>query len=169
VKYEFEIKKVINGKTTTLLYLKSLVIDLNGEDFTIFNSSESDLFSSICQQHKVNIPEDGIINFNHDLTNEIKDKYTNYLLSEKDILERNEKLKFDSELTRKTNQEIIDIDKRIDRLELNIVEGKGIEKIQLAEISELNERKRKLIKLNSESTIGIKSKLVSLNFIYLYG
>ena len=80
-----------------------------------------------------------------------------------------EKFKFDSELARKTKQEISDIDKRIERLEKNISEKKGIENIQKAEISELEKRKEKLEKLNQESKISVKSKLISLNFIYLHG
>lgn len=169
IKYDFEIEKNINGRLSNFTHLKSLVLDLNGDNFTTLENDESDYFASICQQFKSYLPEEGIIPFSEELINEIKKKFTEFVLNEKDILEQSEKLKFDSELARKTKQEISDIDNRIERLEKNISEKKGIENIQKAEIAELEKRKEKLEKLNQESKISVKSKLISLNFIYLYG
>jgi len=168
IKYDFEIKKTINGRLSTFLHLKSLVLNLNGESFSNYDSEKSDFFSSVCQQYKTSMPENGIIEFNALLMEEIKKKYSEFVLNEKDTFEQNEILKFDSELIRKTSQEILDIDKRIDRLEKNIEEKKGIETIQRAEIEDLKKRKDKLITLNKQSNISVKSKLISLNFVYLY-
>ena len=145
------------------------MIDLNGESFSTYEGDKSDFFSSVCQQHKTSMPEEGIIKFSANLMEEIKRKYTDFVLNEKDTLEQNEKLKFESELTRKTSQEISDIEKRIDRLEINISEKRGIENIQKAEIEDLKKRKEKLKTLNKESKLTVKSKLISLNYIYLYG
>jgi len=100
---------------------------------------------------------------------EIKKIYTEYVLKSKDILEENEKLKFESELTRKTTQEITDINKRIERLEKNINEKIGIENILKAEILDLEKRKNKLQLLYNESKISVNSRLISLNYIYIYG
>ncbi len=169
IKYDFEIEKNINGRLSNFTHLKSLVLDLSGDNFTTLENDESDYFASICQQFKSYLPEEGIIPFSEELINEIKKKFTEFVLNEKDILEQSEKLKFDSELARKTKQEISDIDNRIERLEKNISEKKGIENIQKAEITELEKRKEKLEKLNQESKISVTSKLISLNFIYLYG
>ena len=169
IKYDFEINKNINGRKSSFTQLKSLVLNLNGDGFSSYENEKSDFFSSICQQHKTNLPEDGIITFNEILMGEIKKTYTELVLSEKEVLEQNEKLKFDSELMRKTNQEISDIDKRIERLEINIDEKRGIENIQNAEIEELKKRKEKLKTSNDQSNISVKSKLISLNFIYIYG
>jgi superfamily II DNA or RNA helicase len=169
IKYDFEIEKNINGRLSNFTHLKSMALDLNGDEFTALENDESDYFASICQQFKSYLPEEGIISFSEELINEIKKKFTEFVLKEKDVLEENERLKFDSELARKTKQEISDIDKRIERLEKNISENKGIENIQKAEIAELEKRKEKLEKLNQESKISVKSKLISLNFIYLYG
>lgn len=169
IKYDFEINKTINGRLSSFTYLKSLAIDLNGENFSAYENEKSDFLSSICQQYTTGIPEKGIISFNDNLTGEIKKIYTEFLLKEKDTLEQNEKLKFDSELARKTNQEISDIGKRIERLERNIVEKRGIEIIQKSEIEQLKKKEDKLKTLNNQSNISVKSKLISLNFIYLYG
>lgn len=169
VRYEFEINKVINGKSSIFKHLKSFVLNLNGDNFEYFDQDISDYFSSVCQQNKTSLPEEGRLEFNEELMKEIKKKYSNYILQEKDELEFNEKLKFDSELDRKTMQEVSDIDKRIERLELNILEGKGIENIERAKIADLEKRKEKLENLNKASNISVDSKLISLNFIYLYG
>lgn len=169
VKFSFEITKIINGKESKFIHLKSLAMDLNGEEFKLYDNERSEFFTSVCQDNKLSIPQNGIINFNIQLTEEIKRKYTEFVLVEKDSIEQIEKLKFDSELNRKTDQEISDIDKRIKRLKKNIVEGRGIEVILKAEIKELENKKVKLKELNKQSKISVNSKLVSLNFIYIYG
>ena len=169
IKYELEVSKIINGKLSTFIYLKSLVLDLNGDTFSTFNYEQSDYFSSISQQFKTSLPEVGNIEFTEELMQEIKKIYTEHVLKSKDILEENEKLKFESELTRKTNQEITDINKRIERLEKNIIEKRGIENILKAEILDLEKRKNKLQISYNESKISVKSRLISLNYIYIYG
>lgn len=170
IKYEFEIEKNINGKEFIFRHLKSLVIDLNGdEEFTTFESDDSDYFASICQQFKTYLPEEGIVEFNKELVSEIKKKYNDFMLNEKERLNRNERLKFESELDRKTKQEIEYIDKRIERIENNINDGIGIKNILKAEILELEKKKEKLEKQSKDSNIKISSRLISLNFIYLYG
>lgn len=181
IKYDFEIDKTINGRLSTFTHLKSLALDLNGNEFIALENEESDYFASICQQFKTYLPEEGVITFSEDLINEIKKKFTEFVLNEKDILEQNEKLKFDSELARKTKQEIYDIDKKISK-ETERLEKEKLRAIQLTEnksrnlvgaisstIEDLRKRKEKLEKLNQESKISVKSKLISLNFIYLYG
>lgn len=169
IKYEFEIAKIINGKSSSFKHLKSFLIDLNGDTFNGFDEELSDYFSSICQEYKISLPEDGIIEFNDELMRDLKGIYSKHLVEAKEDLEQNEKLKFESELARKTNQEIADIEKRIDRLKQNIDEGRGIENIQKAEIVDLQLKKEKLESLNKASKISVASKLISLNFIYLYG
>ena len=181
IKYDFEIEKTINGKLSIFTHLKSLALDLNGSEFTAFENDKSDYFASICQQFKSYLPEEGIIPFNEELINEIKKIFTEFVLKEKDILEENERVKFDSELARKTKQEIYDIDKKIVR-ETERLEKEKLRAGQLSEkknrnlvgaitatIEELKKKKEKLEKLNQESKISVKSKLISLNFIYLYG
>ena len=103
------------------------------------------------------------------------------ILNINEILEENEKLKFDSELARKTKQEIYDIDKKIvketERLEKEklratlLTENKSRNLVGAitSTINELIKRKEKLEKLNQESKISVTSKLISLNFVYLYG
>ncbi len=169
IKCDFEINKTINGRLSSFLHLKSMVIDLNGESFSTYDSEKSDLFSSICQQHKASMPESGVIDFNPNLTNEIKQKYAEFITTEREKLEQNERLKFNSELNRKTSQEISDLDKRISRLQKNIEEQKGIENILNAEIKDLIKRREKINMLNKQSNISVKSKLISLNFVYIYG
>jgi superfamily II DNA or RNA helicase len=181
IKYDFEIEKNINGRLSTFTHLKSLALDLNGKEFTTVESDDSDYFASICQQFKTYLPEEGVITFSEELINELKQKFTKFVLTEKDTLEKNERLKFDSELARKTKQEIYDINKKIVK-ETERLEKEKLRVIQLTEnksrnlvgaitstIEELNKRKEKLEKLNQESKISVKSKLISLNFIYLYG
>ncbi len=181
IKYDFEVEKIINGRISTFTHLKSLAIDLNGNEFTALEDGESDYFASICQEYKSYLPEEGIITFSDELINELKRKFTEYVLNEKDILEENEKLKFDSELARKTKQEIYDIDKKIVK-ETERLEKEKLRTTQLTEnksrnlvgaitstIKELIKRKEKLEKLNQESKISVTSKLISLNFVYLYG
>jgi hypothetical protein len=46
---------------------------------------------------------------------------------------------------------------------------RGIENILKAEISELEKRKNKLQLSYNESKISVKSRLISLNYIYVYG
>ena len=181
IKYDFEVEKIINGRISTFTHLKSLAIDLNGNEFTALEGGESDFFASICQEYKSYLPEEGIITFSEELINELKRKFTEYVLNEKDILEENEKLKFDSELARKTKQEIYDIDKKIvketERLEKEklratlLTENKSRNLVGAitSTINELIKRKEKLEKLNQESKISVTSKLISLNFVYLYG
>ena len=181
IKYDFEIEKNINGRLSKFTHLKSLTLDLNGNEFTTLENNESDYFTSICQQYKTYLPEEGIISFSDELINLIKIKFTDFVMNQKDILEQNEKLKFDSELARKTKQEIYDIDKKIAK-ENERLEKEKLRTIQLTEnksrnlvsaitstIEELRKRKEKLEKLNQESKISVKSKLISLNFVYIYG
>lgn len=181
IKYDFEVEKIINGRTSTFTHLKSLAIDLNGDEFTALKDGESDYFASICQEYKSYLPEEGIITFTDELINELKRIFTKYVLNEKDVLEENERLKFESELARKTNQEIYDIDKKIVK-ETERLEKEKLRATQLTEnksrnlvgaitstINELIKRKEKLEKLNQESKISVTSKLISLNFVYLYG
>jgi superfamily II DNA or RNA helicase len=181
IKYDFEINKTLNGKLSTFTHLKSLVLDLNGDEFTDLGNDESNYFASICQQFKSHLPEEGLITFNEDLINEIKKIFNDFILNEKDILELNEKLKFDSELARKTKQEVYDIDKKISK-EIERLEKEKFRASQLTEnksrnligaitstIEDLRKRKEKLVKLNQESKISVNSKLISLNFVYLYG
>lgn len=169
IKYDFEIEKNINGRLSNFTHLKSLVLDLSRNPIHPFQNNESEYFASICQQYKTSIPEQGIKTFNDKRMEAIKKIYTEFILNEKDILEENERLKFESELARKTKQEIEDIDKQIERRKTYIIEKKGIENILKSEIEELEKRKEKLEMLNQESKISVKSKLISLNFIYLYG
>src|SRR5690606_36908112 len=184
IKYDYEIKKIINGRESRFTHLKSLAINLNGEEFFSYDSENSDFFSSVCQQHKTSMPEEGSnIEFTDDLMKEIKRYYTLFMLAEKETLEENEKLKFVSELSRKTKQEISDV---VNRLKSNHIrlenernrilnEGassdkKGsIENIINAEIRELRERKEKLETFNQESTISVANKLISLSFVYVHG
>lgn len=166
--YDLDINKTLYGKTSKFSHINSLVIDLNGESFFAFSKEDNDLFSSICQQHKTIIPENAIVIFNNDLMSELKKIYTDFVLNEKLSLEKNEKLKFDSELARKTSQEISDIDKQIERREIYISEKKGIENILKAEIKELEKRKENLELLSINASISIENKLTSLNFVYLY-
>lgn len=181
IKYDFEINKTLNGRLSTFTHLKSLVIDLNGNEFKSLDNENSDYFASICQQYKTFLPEEGIISFNEDLIKEIKNIYNKFEVNEKDILEQNEKLKFDSELARKTKQEIFDIDKKLLK-EHERLEKEKLRAFQLTEnnsrnligaissiIDELNKKKLRLEKLNQESKISVKSKLISLNYIYFYG
>lgn len=181
IKYDFEINKTLNGKLSTFTHLKSLVLDLNGDEFTDLGNDESNYFASICQQFKSHLPEEGVITFNEDLINVIKKIFNDFILNEKDILELNEKLKFDSELARKTKQEVYDIDKKISK-EIERLEKEKFRASQLTEnksrnligaitstIEDLRKRKEKLVKLNQESKISVNSKLISLNFVYLYG
>ncbi len=181
IKYDFEIEKNFNGRVSTFTHLKSLTLDLNGNEFTALENEESDYFNSICQQHKTYLPEEGIISFSADLINVIKTMFTDFVMNQKDILEHNEKLKFDSELARKTKQEIYDIDKKIIK-ETERLDKEKLRIFQLTEnknrnlvsaitsiIEELRKRKEKLEKLNQESKISVKSKLISLNFVYIYG
>lgn len=181
IKYDFEINKTLNGRLSTFTHLKSLVIDLNGNEFKSLDNENSDYFASICQQYKTFLPEEGIISFNEDLIKEIKNIYNEFEVNEKDILEQNEKLKFDSELARKTKQEIFDIDKKLLK-EHERLEKEKLRAFQLTEnnsrnligaissiIDELNKKKLRLEKLNQESKISVKSKLISLNYIYFYG
>lgn len=181
IKYDFEVKKIINGRTSNFTHLKSLAIDLNGNEFIALEDEESDYFASICQQYKSYLPEEGIITFSDELINELKRIFTEYVLNEKDVLEENERLKFESELARKTKQEIYDIDKKIVK-ETERLEKEKLRATQLTEnksrnlvgaitstINELIKRKEKLEKLNQESKISVTSKLISLNFVYLYG
>lgn len=181
IKYDFEIEKNINGRISIFTHLKSLALDLNGEEFTAFDQDKSDYFASVCQQFKSYIPEEGVIEFNDALINEIKRTFTELVLKEKDILEENERLKFESELARKTKQEIYDIDKKIvketERLEKEklrvgeLTEKKSRNLIGAIKstIDELSKRKERLVRLNHESKISVKSKLISLNFVYIYG
>ena len=76
---------------------------------------------------------------------------------------------FDSEVMRKTSQEISEIEKRIERLEYNLGNKIGLENPQLKEISELELRKNKLMEESEKSTLEITDNLVSLNLIQLYG
>jgi superfamily II DNA or RNA helicase len=181
IKYDFEIDKTVNGRLSKFIHLKTLALDLNDNEFTALESEESDYFASICQQFKSYLPEEGVIPFSEELINEIKKKYTEFVLNEKDLLEQTEKLKFDSELARKTKQEIYDIEKKINK-ETERLENEKLRLEQLIEkknrnlvgaiasnIEEFKKRKEKLEKLNQESKISVKSKLISLNFIYLYG
>ena len=87
----------------------------------------------------------------------------------KNILEKEEKLVFDSEVMRKTSQEISEIEKRIERLEYNLDNKIGLENPQLKEISELELRKDKLMEESEKSSLEITDNLVSLNLIQLYG
>ena len=181
IKYDFEIDKIVNGRVSTFTHLKSFTLDLNGDKFVVIDNEESDYFASICQQFKSYLPEDGIIIFNDELINEIKKKFSEFVLQEKDVLEQNERLKFESELARKTKQEIYDIDKKIikenERLEreklraerLTEKKSRNLVSAITSTIEELKKRKDKLERLNQESKISVKSKLISLNFIYLYG
>lgn len=181
IKYAFEIDKTINGRVSTFTHLKSLVLDLNGIDFTALENKESDYFASICQQFKSYLPEEGVITFTQELIFELKRKFTTHVLNVKDTFEENEKLKFDSELARKTKQELYDLDKKIlkekERLEKeqlrtllrNEKKGRNLISAITATIEELRKRREKLEKSNQESKISITSKLISLNFVYLYG
>lgn len=168
IKYDFEVEKIINGRTSTFTHLKSFLIYIK-RPFETFENDQSDFFSAVCQQYKTSIPEQGIKSFNESRMKEIKDIYSSFVLNEKEILEEKERLKFESELARKTKQEISDIDNRIKRLEDYIAQKKGIENIQKSEIEELKKKKDKLITLNEQSKITVKSKLISLNFVYLHG
>ena len=181
IKYDFEIEKIINGRTSTFTHLKSLVIDLNGIEFSTMNHTENDHFAAICQEYKTNLPEAGNITFNNELINEIKRTFTHYLMKQRDDLEQNEKMKFDSEVSRKTKQEIFDIDRKIlketERLQREKNRAQGLIENQkrnfvgaiTANIQELQKKKEKLLQLNQQSEITVKSKLISLNFIYLNG
>ncbi len=170
IKFEIEITKLINGRKHVFNHLRSMVIDLNGDgDFTILEKNEAEKFSTLCQHYKINMPKEGIINFKEEFMGLIRKKYSEYVLKERELLEHNERLKFESELNRKTKQETDYLDKRIARLEENIEQEKGLEAIQKTEIKELKDKREKLLKLNKESKLKIKSKLITLNLIYLYG
>src|SRR5690606_10022928 len=47
IKYDYEIKKIINGRESRFTHLKSLAINLNGEEFFSYDSENSDFFSSV--------------------------------------------------------------------------------------------------------------------------
>lgn len=166
IKFEFEICKTINGQLKKFLILKSIVIDLSGDQFEIMPDNQ---FSSTCQEFKTAIPEDGAIQFNPLLMEEIKKIYSNYIVEEKYNLEKNEKMKFNSDLSRKVNQEVSDIQKRIQRLEYNIANRIGIEAVQKSEIEALKLKEIESYEILSNSKILISSKLISLNYVYVYG
>ena len=169
VRYEFEIEKITNKTSSVFTYLKSLVINLNGNEFSIISSEDCEFFSAICQQYKSSIPENGIIKFNKELVHEIKNIYSSFILNEKEDLRKYEEAKFISELTRKIKRELFDIEKRIERITFAINEGRGIETVYRKNLSDLEVRKNEILEKTQNSKLEINSKLISLNFIFLYG
>jgi superfamily II DNA or RNA helicase len=170
VRYNFEVKKVINGKQTNISFLKSLLMNMDGDEIVLNDNESSDYFFSICQQFITSMSaDDANIEFNYSLMNAIKVKFTHFLLDEKQKLESEEKIKFESELQRRLTQESFDISKRIELLTYNIQNKIGIERILKSEIKDLEKRQENLQSQNQASTIHVNSKLISLNFISIYG
>ncbi len=168
VRFNYEITKQINGKESRLDYLRSLVIDMNGEDFEVMNKEYSEAFASICDQFVSPIPDHGSINFNDDLVDELKHFYSDESIKMRNDFEKTEKLKFDSELQRRTAQELLDLEKQIENRQIYIVEGKGIESILKSEIVELENRRDLLLDSTKNSRFSVKSRLISLNFVFVY-
>jgi len=170
VRYNFDVKKVINGKQTNISFLKSLLMNMDGDEIVLNDNESSDYFFSICQQFITSMSaDDANIEFNYSLMNAIKVKFTHFLLDEKQKLESEEKIKFESELQRRLTQESFDISKRIELLTYNIQNKIGIERILKSEIKDLEKRQENLQSQNQASTIHVNSKLISLNFISIYG
>ena len=168
VNFNFELIKSMGGKSKSLIFMKSLVMDLNGEEISILDEESSDNFYSICQQHLNQIPEEGILEFNGELVDELKNSYSPKLFELKKEFERTEKIKFESEISRRSEMEIQDLEKQIERRLEYIKEEKGIEAILQFEINELIQRKEKVIQNKKESNISVHSKLISLNYVFVY-
>lgn len=170
VRYDFEIKKNVNRKQSNVSFIKSLLMNIDGDEIVLFNDESSNYFFKTCQQYISSMPDDDAnIEFNHIVMDAIKLKFTSFLMEEKLKLEREEKIKFESELQRRLLQENFDILKRIEHLEYNIKNNIGIERILKSEIKELEKRKENLRIQNIESSVNVNSKLISLNFISIYG
>ena len=169
VTYSFILKKTLHKKTKELIFLKSMVLDLNGDEIRVFDDEKNESFYNLCQEHLEQIPEDGILEFNQDLVSVLKESYTMKLIELKKDFEMNEKLKFQSEITRRTRIETEYITKKIERLKEDLREGRGIVSIWNSEINELIRRKEDVERAEKESNLTVNSKLNSLNFIYIYG
>ncbi|QAR30821.1 DEAD/DEAH box helicase [Ornithobacterium rhinotracheale] len=169
-RYEFEIQKNINGKLSNFVYLKSSVVDLtSGDSFILHEDDSSDYFVSICQKYKTIIPESGIIELNREIISLIQNKYIENLMKQKNDLMKKEKLKFDSEVERKTNQEISYKENRINILEDQIHKNIGLANVLRAQINDLNKQIEQLKQIEGNSNLLIKDKLISLNLVYIYG
>lgn len=169
INYNFSIKKMVNKKITEINLLKSLLIDLEKEENIVIDDETAELLNSEAQKNRQIISSNSDVIFNKDFADFLSNTYMAEVYQRKNILEKEEKLVFDSEVMRKTSQEISEIEKRIERLEYNLDNKIGLENPQLKEISELELRKDKLMEESEKSSLEITDNLVSLNLIQLYG
>jgi hypothetical protein len=168
VNYSFILKKTLHKKTKELIFMKSMVLDLNGNDISVFDNERNESFYNICQEYLEQLPEAGMLQFNEDLVKVLKETYTMKLIQLKKEFEINERLKFQSDITRRVKIETEYINKKIEQLNEDLRMRRGIESIMNSEINELQRRKDEVERAEKESNLSVNSKLNSLNYIYLY-
>lgn len=169
INYNFTVKKTVNKKVTEINILKSLLIDLEKEEEIIIDDEIAELLNSEAQKKRQIISSNSAVEFNRDFADFLSNTFIGEVFQRRNTLEVEEKLVFDSEVMRKTTQEVSEIEKRIERLEYNLDNNIGLANPQLKEISELELRKQKLLEESSKSSLEITDNLVSLNLVELYG
>lgn len=169
IKYEIEVQKVIAKKVSNFNYLKAMVIDLESDDFHILPEELGEEFASYCQQHIMPMPNEGMIVFNQELTTELKLRYSEFVLNQKEEFENKEKIIFSSEVDRRIKQEKLDLMKRLESLQLRLENEKGIKNIVEHDINSLQKRIKELDDAKAESRINFKNRLISLNLIFVNG
>jgi DNA polymerase II small subunit/DNA polymerase delta subunit B len=162
--YRVKVKKFTGeGNESELQILKTVLADVNGENVKILSPDLGDQIYGRVQMHGSLFESD--LRLDREFVNEIRSPIMLAMKENENSIKEDEEIKFKSSLKRRTEQELNYINSRLDRLELMVAEGRGIEAILLNDIANLRDKKDKLIQNQEKAHLEVGHALISTNLI----
>jgi len=162
--YKIIVKKILmDGKESNMFYLKTTIADLNEDDILLLENEVSEYLNGSLQQFGELMNED--LELDSIAVKEIRKIISMKVLSEQNLVRDDEKIKFISSIRRRAEQEITYLEKRVQRVEKNLNENRGIEPILKKEILNLKEKISQIQTSQQSAKIEVNHTIMSVNLI----
>lgn len=145
---------------------KTIVCDLNQEPPAFLNEQTGNKLFAACQSHAEYFKSE--ISLNHELIKALRSIISMKIIEIESEVKEDEEIKFYSSIDRRTNQEIAYLTQRIERLDTQLREGKGIAAILKSNRNDFLKRLEQSRHQKENATIEVGHHLIALNFIHIY-
>lgn len=159
------IKTQERNKQSNMDFIYSTIIDVNGDSPSVFDKEKSDHIFGKIQLYAEKIHND--ISLDSVFVDTVRPFVMSKIMKMENEVRRDEEVKFLSNINRRTKQEINYVNSRINRLQSQIDQGKGIKQILLAKIHSLEQKEMNLLKNQKSSKIEVTNSLISTNLIQI--
>ncbi len=158
-------KEFGDGRKNQLHFLQSALADINGENIELLDTEISDHVFGMVQLYGEKFQTD--FPLDKQFVDEVRPFFAVKIYTNEQSIKEDEEIKFLSGIRRRAEQELNYIDKRLERIEGQLIEKKGIEAILKKEIENLNLKKEQLIFNEKNAKIETNQSLISINLLQI--